>query len=363
MDRAVAPTTDPAVRQRRRTLPPPAPPKQRFGALAIDLVALPLLVLVAPFALPAVVVVDLVTLRLRLPTPRLYALLIVFLCLEWVGQSKAAVIWLRGRLGADTYDDNRRVQGWWAGALIRWADRLLGLRLDLPDLDTIPDGDVIVLSRHSSMLDAIVPAWIFPGPLDRPVHYVLKRELLWVANIQVFGRRLRNHFVRRGGPDTAAEIAAITAMAEAAEPDAGFVIFPEGTYGSAANIARIRASLERRDDTDTLALANELEATLPPKAAGSLALMAARPEAPIMILGHVGLEPLADLKGLRRSLPTRDPVVVRWWIHDAADLPTDDIGRTAWVEDRWRELDRWVTATRDDLRTGRHPGSSTELRD
>lgn len=357
------PTSPAAVRARRRALPPPAPPGQRLGALAIDLVGLPLLVVAAPIALVVGAIVDVATLRFRLPTPRLYLLLVVFFVLEWVGQARAAGIWVRARLGADTYDADRRVQGWWAGELIRWADRLLGLRLDLPDLDTIPDDDVIVVSRHSSMLDAIVPAWIFAGALDRPVHYVLKRELQWVANLQVFGRRLRNHFVRRGGPDTGAEIAAITAMAQGAEPDAGFVIFPEGTYGSAANIARVRASLERRGDTHALALANELQATLPPKSAGTHALLAAKPDASVLVMGHVGLEALADLRGLRRSVPARHPIVVRWWLHDRAEVPHDDAGRTAWLEDRWRELDRWVLATRADLRAGRHPGGATELRD
>jgi hypothetical protein len=91
-----------------------------------------------------------------------------------------------------------------------------------------------------------------------------------------------------------------------------------------------------------VARAEQLRALLPPKPAGTLALLGGRPEADVVVVGHVGLEGVAQLRGLRRRLPLTEPVVVRWWTHRRHELPADEAGLAAWLHHRWEELDHWV---------------------
>ena len=48
------------------------------------------------------------------------------------------------------------------------AGRLLDVSVDWPDTSDLPSGRVVVLSRHASMIDAVIPAHLFPSRLDRP---------------------------------------------------------------------------------------------------------------------------------------------------------------------------------------------------
>lgn len=332
---------------------------RRLTSLLAVFIGLPLTILLAPFVLVIAGLIDLVTGRRDLPLPRLWILLVVFLAHEWAGQAAAAWIWVRHRGGRSSaaastagwgskagWDRaNQRMEGWWTDSLLRWARRLFGVVIELPDVNTLPTGDVIVLSRHASMIDAIIPAWIFARLLDRPVHYVLKKELRWSPNLDVFGRRLDNHFVARGG-NTEQEVANIEALAAGAAHGHGLVIFPEGTYATPASRERVQRSLARRGEETALALAERLTELLPPKPAGTLALLRRRPLATIVVFGHVGLEGVAEFSGLRRNLPVSSPIVVEWWTYDPADLPPDDVGRTSWLQERWEELDRWVADRR-----------------
>ncbi len=318
---------------------------QRVVSLAAIVLALPVLLALSPIALVVLAAGDVATGRRDMPLPRLYLFGIVFVIHEWIGQLWALPIWLRTLAGRPTLSAYRRVQGWWADSLLRWTQRLLRLRIELPDPATLPSDDIIVLSRHASMIDAIVPAWIFAKLLDRQVHYVLKRELRWIPNIALYGQRLRNHFVARGG-NTEAEVAAIESMAAAAEPGSGLVIFPEGTYATDASRARVMASLQRRSDQAAIANAASLVALLPAKPAGTLAMLRNRPDASVVVLGHVGLEGVAELSGLREFLPARHPVVINWWIHPRHELPSDDEALAEWLRARWNELDDWVVATK-----------------
>ncbi len=319
--------------------------RRRFLTIPGVFVAVPLWFVLGPIVLPALVFVDVVTGRFRLPSLRLWIYGLIFCLHEWVGIAYALWLWLVGGFGRRLdYEASVRMQRWWAASLLEWARRLLDVVIDL-DEAPIPPGRVIVLSRHASMVDAVIPAHLFTARLRRPVHYVLKRELQFLPNLDIYGHRLGNHFVTRGG-DTEAEVARIARLADEARPDAGLVIFPEGTYATPASKARIGASLRRRGEVAAADLNDELRFLLPPKPAGTLALLDHRPDAAIVILAHTGLEGVAELRGLRRGLPLRGPVVVRWWEVDRETLPVDPDDRVAWLNDRWRELDDWVARHR-----------------
>jgi uncharacterized protein (TIGR03083 family) len=314
-------------------------------------VALPVVVITAPLWILVSVAVDVTHRLFRFPTVRLGLFAVIYLAHEWAGLNAAFVLalaqgagWRRGDPEAQIRP-YRRIQAWWTRSLLGWADRLLGVRFEMPDPASLPDSGFILMSRHASMVDAILPAQVITGHLDRFIHYVLKRELRWVPNIDVYGHRLGNYFVARAG-DGDAEAVAIADFAQRTFPGSILTIFPEGTYATPESRARVRESLIRRGDPELAALAHELEHLLPPKPAGSLALLRTQPLHDVVIMGHVGLEGVAQLGGLRRRLPLSEPVVVHWWVHERATIPHGDAERVAWLNQQWRTLDDWVGSVR-----------------
>lgn len=323
---------------------------RRAVSIPTVIVLLPLCVLLSPIALVYSLATDLPAGRSKLPTFRLWVFLIVFIAHEWIVIPLATALWIHGRFGrALDIRLHSKVQGRWVGSLLRWAGRLLDVSVDWPDTSDLPSGRVVVLSRHASMIDAVIPAHLFPSRLDRPVHYVLKRELQWLPSIDLFGHRLGNHFVDRSG-DTDREVAAIVALLENAEDNAGVVIFPEGTYATPATRAKVRASLEKRGDTELVEFADQLHHLLPPKPAGALALLQRVDQ--VVLFGHIGLEGVAEFKGLRHNLPSTRPIRTRMWTHRLDDLPDTEEARLDWLRQRWLELDAWVSEQHRAIESG-----------
>ncbi|MEL7158404.1 MAG: 1-acyl-sn-glycerol-3-phosphate acyltransferase [Actinomycetota bacterium] len=319
---------------------------QRLLAIITVLVALPTIILFFPILLAGAVVVDAGGRLFRFPSVRLLLFAIVYLVHSWVGLGRAASLRLHELTGRFRHDGEgqaehyRRIQAWWASSLLTWARRLLNVRFDLGDTSVLPAHGFILISRHASMVDALLPAEIVASGLGRFVHYVLKHELQWDPNLNIYGHRLGNYFVRRDG-DGDAEADAIARFADRSRPGSALVIFPEGTYATPTRQRQIRDSLARKGLTDLVALADELDHLLPPKPAGTLALLASQPRLDVVVVGHVGLEGVTDA-GLRRLLPLRHPVVVRWWVHARASVPAGGDEQIAWLNDQWRTLDRWV---------------------
>lgn len=315
--------------------------KRRLISIPTVVLLLPLCIVLTPVALVYSLFSDLRGGRKALPTFRLWIFTIIYILHEWTVIPLAGALWLRGGFGRSLdLAMHSRIQGRWVGSLLRWAGRVLDVAVEWPEHDTFPDGKVVVLSRHASMIDAVLPAHLFPTQLGRPVHYVLKRELMWLPSLDIFGHRLGNHFVDRAG-DTEREVASIIELIETAEEDAGIVIFPEGTYATPDTRAKVIASLERRDDTELVEFAKQLEYLLPPKPAGALALLQRAEN--VIIFGHIGLEGVAEFKGLRHNLPANRPILTKAWPFHIADLPDLDDARIEWLREQWLALDAWVS--------------------
>jgi len=314
--------------------------KRRLISIPLVILLLPICLLLIPVALLYSLVSDLRGGRTSLPTFRLWIFSIVYILHEWFVIPLSGLLWIRGGFGR-SFDIplHSKFQGLWVGSLLKWAGRLLDVSVEWPEHQAFPEGKIVVLSRHASMIDAVLPAFLFPIRLDRPVHYVLKRELMWLPSIDIFGHRLGNHFVDRSG-DTEREVAAIENLIDNAEQNAGIVIFPEGTYATPSTRRKVISSLERRGDHELAGFANQLEYLLPPKPSGALALLRRTEDA--VVFGHVGLEGVAEFKGLRHNLPATRPILTKAWSFHIADLPDLDEARIEWLRDRWLSLDAWV---------------------
>ncbi|MGI8938764.1 MAG: hypothetical protein ACR2JF_11245 [Iamia sp.] len=84
------------------------------------------------------------------------------------------------------------------------------------------------------------------------------------------------------------------------------------------------------------------DAFLPPRPAGTLALLDAAPDADVAILGHIGLDQLSSMSRLARSLPLRHPVRAELWRIPRAQVPLADDDRVEWLWQQWETLDAWV---------------------
>lgn len=326
--------------------------KRRMISIPLVIVLLPLCTALIPVALLYSLVSDLRGGRAALPTFRLWIFTIIFVIHEWIVILLSGLLWLRGSFGRSMdLTLHSQIQGRWVGSLLRWAGRVLNVSVEWPDHESFPDGKIVVLGRHASMIDAVIPAHLFPTRLGRPVHYVLKRELMWLPSIDIFGHRLGNHFVDRAG-DTEHEVAAIVDLVENAEQDAGIVIFPEGTYATPGTRRKVLASLERRGDAELIEFANQLTYLLPPKPAGAIALLQRVED--VVIFGHIGLEGVAEFKGLRHNLPAALPILTKAWTFHVADLPELDDARIEWLRERWLALDAWVAEQHNTRGTGPH---------
>ena len=231
-----------------------------------------------------------------------------------------------------------RVQEWWARWLFGAVRRLFRLDLEVEGLDAVAPGPVIVMMRHASIIDTLLPNVLVTTGAGIRLRYVLKRELLADPALDIGGNRLINHFVDRSG-DSRAEMAAVAALANGLTETEGVVIYPEGTRFSEAKRRRI---LERAtDDADPLlARMTGLRRVLPPRPGGTLALL--RSGHDIVVVAHTGLEPLASIPDAWSGRIIGSKLRVRAWRYEAATVPVNRRARLSWLYDRWEEVDRWL---------------------
>jgi 1-acyl-sn-glycerol-3-phosphate acyltransferase len=249
--------------------------------------------------------------------------------------------WVRagfGRSRQRMLDGAAWVQEWWARWLFGAVRRLFRLDLEVEGLDTVSPGPVIVMMRHASIIDTLLPNVLITTRAGLRLRYVLKRELLADPALDIGGHRLINHFVDRSG-DARAEVTAVARLARGLTATEGVLIYPEGTRFSEAKRRRILA--RAREDADPLlARMTGLTRVLPPRPGGALTLM--RSGHDIVIVAHTGLEPLASIPEAWSGRIIGSKLRVRAWRHDAATVPVDRRDRLSWLYDRWEEIDRWL---------------------
>jgi 1-acyl-sn-glycerol-3-phosphate acyltransferase len=300
--------------------------------------------------LPALLVVGLLTDVVRRigygvpPTAvRLALFLWVYLAAEVAGLAALATLWvasLGGRRRAWLEDATWRLQQRWAGSLLGAARLLFGLRLEVAGGDVVAPGPVIVLIRHASIVDTLLPANLVARPHGIRLRYVLKRELLADPCLDVAGRRLPNYFVRRGTGE-AQEVERVRALADRLGEDDGVAIYPEGTRFTAERrdraIARIRAR-----DTGLAARAERLRHLLPPRLGGVRALLDGAPGADVVVIAHHGLDGLRLISDIWRGGLVGLEIQVRITRVPRAIVPETDAARADWLYDLWQDVDDWL---------------------
>jgi 1-acyl-sn-glycerol-3-phosphate acyltransferase len=305
------------------------------------LAALWLLSVASLVALPLVAAADALR-RGRLAWTRGLLCLVTFLTCEVLGLAAAGGLWLlKPFLGRDRWLDlHSRLQRRWAGALFGALRRIFGLHLELLGREALAaPGPLVVLSRHTSTVDTLLPVLALG---ERGLRYVLKRELLWDPCLDVVGQRLPNRFVRRGSGDPAAEASRLAPLAADLGPRDAAVIFPEGTRFTPAKRERVLASLGRSADPETAARAGRLRRLLPPRLAGTRALLTASPSADVVLLNHRGLESVHSLASLWNGSLIGRRIEVHLTRVAAVRVPRDRDQLDDWLWDAWSGMDAWL---------------------
>jgi 1-acyl-sn-glycerol-3-phosphate acyltransferase len=274
--------------------------------------------------------------------PAMATRLIAFLWIYLLGQmwalpALAAAAMLGGKRAIDLTFRLQDAWTWWNFDAMRAVFRL---SFSVEGSDAIDPPPILLLARHASIVDTLLPAVFVTREHGIRLRYVLKRELLVDPALDVAGNRLPNHFVDRGPAGTEAETAAIRSLAQGMTPAEGVMIYPEGTRYSEEKRLRYTAPLVRKGGVIG-ELASGLERVLPPRPGGTLALLDAT-TADVVVLAHRGLEGFARVKDIWSGGLVGSRVELKFWRVARADVPENRSDRVQWLFRLWNEIDDWV---------------------
>lgn len=299
----------------------------------------------APLFFAVAAIYDLATGGRRWPRVRAFAFFLLYLGCEAWGLAAAGALWLftlGGLLvGPERYLGlNAGLQRAWSSALFWGSVRVFSMQVKVQGIEQAARGPMLLMVRHSSTADTVLAAALVANPNKILLRYVLKQELLWDPCLDVVGRRLPNAFIDRAARKRGEELALITGLAEALDETSAVLIYPEGTRFSPAK--RARALDKLKDQSTLLPIAEQMQAVLPPKLAGPLALLQASPGTDVVILEHQGFEGAASFGEFWGGGLVGQTVHVRCRRIPAEEIPTEN--RDIWLFEQWAETDRWIRA-------------------
>ncbi|MFM8266542.1 MAG: lysophospholipid acyltransferase family protein [Ilumatobacteraceae bacterium] len=314
--------------------------RRRAVSVPALFIAATALTALAPVWLPIAALADVTRGRRRLPTVRLLAFGFCWAWLESAGVIVCGVLWVVGRRRHAA--SHLALQRWWAARLMGALRATTGLDVVTPGAAALSPGPAVILCRHASLADSLLSAWVITSLARLQPRYVLKRELLADPCLDIVGGRLPNHFLDREATDSTRELDALRDLASGLDEHQVAVIFPEGTRSSPAKRTRALEKIRERDP-DRATRLSTLRHLLPPRPAGSEALVRGAPHADVVFAWHVGFDGLDTFGGILRALAAPMPTVVfdaRRVPRSAVDAAVTSAGSFArWIDDEWRHVD------------------------
>ena len=329
---------------------------RRVRGLILELIAFTLITVLLPVLLLAALVVDL-ALRITRGKPmvgiRLVAFLWCFLATEVWAMVVLLVIWIGGGGPAGKGGQRRRRGIYWLRP--RWARShlgtiraLFGITLEIEGAEAALPGRFIVMIRHASIIDNMIPDVLVAGPNGLGIRYVVKRELEAIPVIDIGGRWLPTQFLERVSKDPEAEIATMGRLTEDVGPAEAVLIYPEGTRATQKKIARAKEIVRERQP-DVAPLAETMVNLLPPRLGGPLELLEKGEGMDVLFVAHAGFDGYEYISDIWAGGLVGATVRVKMWRIPAAEIPSDERGRIEWLYEQWQEMDRWVTANLAEL--------------
>lgn len=235
---------------------------------------------------------------------------------------------------------NFKLQCWWAHSLWQAANRLFSLSFHNHGTDALEGPAAILLPRHASIADTVLPMEYYAIPQHRRLRYVLKKELQWDPCLEIVGTRMPNYFVERGSSNSATEVAGVTRLLQEAPPEEGLLLYPEGTRYSPEKHQMLSA--KALDGSD---LANQLKRwpdLLPPRLGGCLSLLEANTQHDLLFMAHTGFEGSANFAELMNGNWTHSTVHMEYWRVPFADIPKTPSERREFLFTQWDRMQHTV---------------------
>ncbi len=257
-----------------------------------------------------------------------------FLFYECLGVVRLFWVWCRYRHSAEFLPQNQHVQYWWAGGLLNLGVRIYSLDISVTGTDALSGPSALMIARHTSIADTVLPMLYFAEQRNEGMRYILKQELTALPCLDIAGHRLPNLFVDRSGVDTDKELAAVRQLTATAGPTESVLVYPEGTRFTLDKQARLRDSKPE--------LVEQLERwpdLLPPRLGGVSAMLEANPGKDVVFLAHVGFEGSASPHDLVNGSWRKQSVRLHFWRVPFADIPADT---KAFIFEHWDKMQQQV---------------------
>jgi 1-acyl-sn-glycerol-3-phosphate acyltransferase len=314
----------------------------------------------APLLLPLAAAFDLLRSKPALPTVRFGLMVLVYLGLEIWGLLSALGLALASsrRSAEENLTANFHLQWRWVGLLFAALRSLFRLRVTVEGGELAREGPFLLLVRHASVGDTLLPTTFVSAPHGIRLRFVLKHELLYDPCLDVVGQRIPNLFVRRSGRKRESE--KIRALARDLGPRDAVLVYPEGTRFSAEKRERRIARLEESKDAFAADRARALSHVLPPRMGGFLAVLETSAPLDVVILTHHGLDGVRRLSDLWDGSLLDALLVLSFRRFPADTIPASNAERQEWLHARWKEVDEWVRErARTEASLPSAPGSSS----
>lgn len=342
---------------------------RRAISLSSYLILFVLYVALFPVVLPLVLILDVVRPEAKFSATRMMVFLGIYLAAEIV-----VMVWTTFHLFYGPPDSERylaahyKAQYMFLSGMFHLGMWLFNVKMRIDDLEAAREGPYILMVRHASIADALLPNAILPRYFPLRLRVILKHELLRDPAVDIVGCRIPNAFVKRGGYDTQKAVNHIRSLVDGISPRELILLFPEGTRFSKKRQQRILTKLEASGDPEIYEMAKSLKRLLPPHLAGVLGLLdASDNKLDAVFCAHTGFDGVRRLSDFWNGKLVGREVHIQFWRVPAKDIPKTEAERIRWIYGEWQKVDNWVVqhteeawVTRDLPRPGRSSWSGIE---
>ena len=234
-----------------------------------------------------------------------------------------------------------RLRVHWARSHLGGIRVLFGLRFEVEGLADAAPGPAVIMMRHASIIDNMLPDSLIGHEHGLGLRFVIKRELQMIPTIDIAGRWVPTHFVRRGSTDTAGEVERLRALVKDFHDGEALLIYPEGTRFTPKKLARAQEIVRERQP-EFAELADRLHHLLPPRLGGPLALLDEARGVDVVFCGHVGFDGFQYISDIWAGRLVGSVIGVKIWRVPAAEIPEGDAERAEWLYGHWQHMDDWI---------------------
>jgi len=267
------------------------------------------------------------------------ASLLCFVVCEVAGIVISAVIWLRYAGNQQAFiSANYRLQYGWSAALMNCARRVFNLSIHVHNSEALRGPAVLMLPRHASIADTVLPMTCYAIPQNTPLRYVLKNELQWDPCLEIVGNRLPNYFVDRLSQNSDQEVAKVVALLKDTPPEEGLLLYPEGTRFSVAKHKQLSAKAAADPESELAQQLARWPKLLPPRLGGCLGLLSANKHHDLLFFAHSGFEGSANFVELMNGSWSHSAVHLEFWRVPYEDIPAGAAEQKEFLFSQWDKM-------------------------